>query len=31
MTEKRDIQKLVDKETNNLHNILDPKDVDKFK
>ena len=31
MTEKRNIQKLVDKESDNLHNILDPNDVKAFK
>ena len=31
MTEKRDIKKLVDKESNNLHNLLDPNDVSEFK
>ena len=31
MTEKRNIQKLVDKESDNLHNILDPNDVKEFK
>ena len=31
MTEKRNIQELVEKESNNLHNILDPNDVKDFK
>jgi hypothetical protein len=31
MTEKRNIQELVDKESDNLHNILDPNDVTDFK
>ena len=31
MTEKRNIKELVDKESNNLHNILDAKDVLAFK
>ena len=31
MTEKRNIKELVDKESNNLHNILDAKDVSAFK
>jgi hypothetical protein len=31
MTEKRNIQELVDKESDNLHNILDPNDVKDFK
>ena len=31
MTEKRNIQELVEKESNNLHNILDPNDVQDFK
>jgi len=31
MTEKRNIKQLVDKESNNLHNILDPNDVTAFK
>ena len=30
MTEKRNIKELVDKESNNLHNILDAKDVSAF-
>jgi len=31
MTEKRNIQELVEKESDNLHNILDPNDVKDFK
>ena len=31
MSEKRNIKELVDKESDNLHNILDPKDVTDFK
>ena len=31
MTEKRNIKELVDKESNNLHNLLDPNDVSAFK
>jgi hypothetical protein len=31
MTEKRNIKELVDKESDNLHNILDPNDVTDFK
>ena len=31
MTVKRDIQKAVDNESNNLHNMLDPQDVKDFK
>ena len=31
MTEKRNIKKLVDKESDNLHNLLDPNDVSAFK
>ena len=31
MTEKRNIKELVDKESNNLHNLLDPSDVNAFK
>ena len=31
MTEKRNIKELVDKESNNLHNLLDPNDVNAFK
>ncbi len=31
MTEKRNIQKLVDKESDKLHNLLDPNDVQEFK
>ena len=31
MTEKRNIQELVEKESNNLHNVLDPNDVKDFK
>ena len=31
MTEKRNIKDLVDKESDNLHNILDPNDVTDFK
>jgi hypothetical protein len=31
MTEKRNIQELVEKESDNLHNILDPNDVTDFK
>ena len=31
MTEKRNIKELVDKESDNLHNILDPNDVNEFK
>ena len=31
MTEKRNIKELVDKESDNLHNILDPNDVTEFK
>jgi hypothetical protein len=31
MSEKRNIKELVDKESDNLHNILDPKDVSDFK
>jgi len=31
MSEKRNIKDLVDKESDNLHNILDPKDVTDFK
>ena len=30
MTEKRNIKKLVDKESDNLHNLLDPNDVSAF-
>jgi len=31
MTEKRNIKELVDRESDNLHNILDPNDVTEFK
>jgi hypothetical protein len=31
MSEKRNIKDLVDKESDNLHNILDPNDVTDFK
>ena len=31
MTEKRNIKELVDKESNNLHNLLDSNDVNEFK
>jgi hypothetical protein len=31
MTEKRNIKELVDKESDNLHNLLDPSDVSDFK
>lgn len=31
MTEKRNIQQLVDKESDKLHNLLDPNDVQEFK
>jgi hypothetical protein len=31
MTEKRNIHALIEKEAPNLHNILDPKDVNAFK
>ena len=31
MTEKRNIKELVDKESDNLHNILDPNEVSEFK
>ena len=31
MSEKRNIKELVDKESDNLHNILDPNDVTDFK
>ena len=28
---KRDVESLIDKETPNLHNVLDPQDVEEFK